>query len=98
MYACFCFCMCIYGDWVRCTDFRILNQQVTGEGWLILTGITTLLAAVTLALLVHLLFFHFWLSKSRKDLLQILLTYHFVKHLVKHFVIINHNHKSQYLS
>ncbi|XP_025115882.1 probable protein S-acyltransferase 22 isoform X2 [Pomacea canaliculata] len=42
-------------------DFRILNQQVTGEGWLILTGITTLLAAVTLALLVHLLFFHFWL-------------------------------------
>ncbi|XP_076470075.1 uncharacterized protein LOC143300351 isoform X2 [Babylonia areolata] len=42
-------------------QFHIVHQPVSDKGWLAMTGITTLLSAVTLLLLTHLLFFHFWL-------------------------------------
>ncbi|XP_070186289.1 palmitoyltransferase ZDHHC11-like isoform X2 [Littorina saxatilis] len=42
-------------------QFLVVYQTVSAEGWLTVTGITTVLAVVTLLLLSHLLFFHVWL-------------------------------------
>ncbi|KAL8589325.1 hypothetical protein ACOMHN_052328 [Nucella lapillus] len=42
-------------------EFYMVHQEVSDKGWLAMMGITTLLSAVTLLLLTHLLFFHFWL-------------------------------------